>query len=205
MEYVKIKDNIVVELISTSKKPNGAWREVKLNGGLHIGDDIRMFDKDWNLRPTKELVDEGFIELAIASDEDFFPKGTVLQKVENDEIVPKTDYDFAKEGVITLGDMQYLDDDKKTVETADSIEHLLELNKISKKDARLLKEKEVRAYRNGLLEDLDVVVMNPLRWKSLSETEQVNIATYRQSLLDITDQDEFPWNIQWPHKPSTLY
>ena len=65
----------------------------------------------------------------------------------------------------------------------------------------LLEEATVEAnmQRKYLLETIvDPLVMNPLRWADLTAQEQERVKTYRQALLDITDQDGFPHNIEWP-------
>lgn len=65
---------------------------------------------------------------------------------------------------------------------------------------------DARLRREGALEfEVDPFVSNPLRWESLSEAEQAEVRTYRQALLDVTDQSGFPSNISWPSKPSVLY
>lgn len=58
-----------------------------------------------------------------------------------------------------------------------------------------------RAHRASLLQGVDVIVSNPLRWASYSEEQQSVIAEYRQDLLDITDQEGFPTTIVWPESP----
>lgn len=58
-----------------------------------------------------------------------------------------------------------------------------------------------RNERTRLLQYLDYIVSNPLRWASYSEEQQAVIAKYRQDLLDITDQEGFPTNIVWPQSP----
>ena len=62
MEYIRIKNNIIVDLVSCSEKPAGDWKEVNLEGGLHVGDDIRMFDSSWSLRPEAELIKDGLLQ-----------------------------------------------------------------------------------------------------------------------------------------------
>lgn len=45
---------------------------------------------------------------------------------------------------------------------------------------------KLRELRNGILtNDVDPIVSNPLRWASLSETEQQAWTSYRQALLDL--------------------
>ena len=204
MEYIRIKDNIVVELISAPKRPTGTWKEVSLHGGIHIGDDIRMFDDKWNLKPISQLVKENLIELQKSDGTDGLPAGTVLQKIENDSLVYKSDYDFAKEGVIELETMQYLDDKEKTIKTAVSIDDLVKVGKITKQEAQKLQKDEARKKRDDLLDELDFVVMNPLRWNSFSSSQQEDIAVYRQKLLDVPQQEDFPNSISWPLKASCL-
>jgi len=73
-------------------------------------------------------------------------------------------------------------------------------------DIRTDKEKatEIRLQRNSLLESLvDPLVSNPLRWGDLTETEKAEIATYRQELLNITEQASFP-EVTWPTQPQLL-
>ena len=59
-----------------------------------------------------------------------------------------------------------------------------------------------RAMRNRILEELDRVVSNPLRWAELSESGQQDYVRYRQELLDIPQQDQFPTSITWPTPPA---
>ena len=55
-------------------------------------------------------------------------------------------------------------------------------------------EDEVRSKRDNLLAETD--------WCANSDVIMSDdMATYRQALRDITDQDGFPTNITWPTKP----
>lgn len=58
-----------------------------------------------------------------------------------------------------------------------------------------------RRKRNNLLKQT-VDVINPLRWETFSEEERDAWREYRQALLDIPQQPEFPKKIDWPEKPS---
>jgi len=57
---------------------------------------------------------------------------------------------------------------------------------------------EVRAERDRLLSNMDVVVSNPLRWADLGSTKQNEWSTYRMALLDVPQQSGFPSTVTWP-------
>lgn len=60
----------------------------------------------------------------------------------------------------------------------------------------------VRGMRgNKLATEVDPVVMNSLRWNSMTANQQQAWADYRQALLDIPQQAGFPNNVTWPSKP----
>lgn len=61
---------------------------------------------------------------------------------------------------------------------------------------------DLRAIRDRLLlEEVDPIVSNPLRWADLTTEQQNAWAAYRRALLDITDQAGFPHSVTWPTKP----
>jgi len=60
---------------------------------------------------------------------------------------------------------------------------------------------QARQKRDALLQELDSIVGNPLRWASFSTEQQTVWATYRQALLDVPQQYSFPNTITWPTKP----
>lgn len=53
----------------------------------------------------------------------------------------------------------------------------------------------IRRQRNRLLSDCD--------WTQLPDApvDATSWTTYRQSLRDISSQENFPWNVIWPEKP----
>jgi hypothetical protein len=60
----------------------------------------------------------------------------------------------------------------------------------------------VRAQRDSLLvNEVDPIVSNPLRWADLTTEQQNAWAAYRTALLNITDQAGFPHSVTWPTKP----
>ena len=49
---------------------------------------------------------------------------------------------------------------------------------------------------------VDPIVSNPLRWASFSDAKKAEWTTYRQALLDLPDQSEFPSSVTWPTTPT---
>ena len=62
-------------------------------------------------------------------------------------------------------------------------------------------EEQVRYKRSVLLSELDVIVSNPLRWEAFSSSYVEALKGYRLALLDITDQEGFPADVEWPEIP----
>lgn len=65
-------------------------------------------------------------------------------------------------------------------------------------------EAAIRAERDRRLRLCDK--MSPMRWNVLTEEERATWAAYRQALLDIPEQDGFPWggvvdSAPWPEIP----
>jgi hypothetical protein len=60
---------------------------------------------------------------------------------------------------------------------------------------------EARDKRDGLLHELDAIVSNPLRWAEFDEATKQALAAYRQALLDVPQQEGFPYEIDWPENP----
>lgn len=198
MEYIKVEDNIVVELVSCRDELDGDWIPVDIDGGLQVGDDVRMYDKKWRLRRDEDIMNEGLIDLAKAQDHPLVPDGTIIEKVVDGEIVHKTKYDYVKEGTLELGAREYINHQEKDVVVAGSVEELMEHRDLDSKTADSLKAEDVRRERDNLLLSLDNIVTNPLRWESLNNTQKKKHKTYRQKLLDLPEQKGFPWDVEWP-------
>jgi hypothetical protein len=58
-----------------------------------------------------------------------------------------------------------------------------------------------RNDRDSRLRYLDTIITNPLRWAAYSSEQQTVIAKYRQDLLDVPQQANFPTEITWPTSP----
>jgi hypothetical protein len=63
---------------------------------------------------------------------------------------------------------------------------------------------QVRWQRDNLLQQLDSIVGNPLRWASFSTDQQTELSNYRQALLDVPQQTGFPDTVDFPVKPTIL-
>ena len=60
----------------------------------------------------------------------------------------------------------------------------------------------LRAQRDQkLVEELDPLVTNPLRWGELTDAKQAEWTQYRTDLLNLPDQSGFPNSVSWPTKP----
>ena len=60
----------------------------------------------------------------------------------------------------------------------------------------------IRAERDmKLTTEVDPIAGNALRWAALTAEQQQSWADYRQSLLDISQQSGFPYEVLWPVKP----
>jgi len=52
-----------------------------------------------------------------------------------------------------------------------------------------------------LVEEVDPIVSNVLRWNDMTDAKRTEWTNYRQALLDIPQQEGYPNNITWPTKP----
>ena len=63
-------------------------------------------------------------------------------------------------------------------------------------------EANLRSQRDQkLVEELDPIVTNPLRWAELTSDKQTEWTQYRTDLLNVPQQSGFPTNVTWPEKP----
>ena len=53
-----------------------------------------------------------------------------------------------------------------------------------------------------LIEFVDPLVTNPMRWDALTDEERSQWTTYRQDLLDMPQQPDFPDKVTWPIPPA---
>jgi len=60
-------------------------------------------------------------------------------------------------------------------------------------------EREIRD--RILVEEVDPIVSNALRWNDMTDAKRTEWTNYRQALLDVPAQAGYPDNITWPTKP----
>ena len=61
----------------------------------------------------------------------------------------------------------------------------------------------LRAQRDQkLVEEVDPIVTNPLRWAELTDAKQAEWTQYRTDLLNLPEQSGFPNTVTWPTKPT---
>ena len=53
-----------------------------------------------------------------------------------------------------------------------------------------------------LVEEVDPIVTNPLRWAELTDVKQAEWTQYRTDLLNLPAQAGFPNTVTWPTKPT---
>ena len=58
--------------------------------------------------------------------------------------------------------------------------------------------KQIRVDRGDRLTEVDAVAGNALRWAALDADTQAAWALYRQELLDVPQQEDFPNDVLWP-------
>ena len=61
-------------------------------------------------------------------------------------------------------------------------------------------EEDKRSLRDVLLEETDWIV---IKYLDIGEPVPQEWSDYRQALRDITEQDGFPGNVDWPEEPAT--
>jgi|SRR5690606_778961 len=186
MEFAQVIENKVVCIIDTDRRDLGPeWVAVRGFDPIQDGDDFRHFHTNGKRKSSKELVEEGLIEIA------------PHQILDGDVIRDKTPYEQVVAGLRSLQPHEYLDDEKKTVNTG-SLKYLRDTGKITDAQYNEMLAEDIRELRNIRLQELDRIVTNPLRWESMSDEDKTKLRTYRQALLDITKQETFPFQVEWP-------
>jgi len=122
----------------------------------------------------------------------------------SDDEIPNLDQFFVIEGALDYN--QYVKDGQIKTQGADpsngmikyEFNHALESWQI---DLETTVENH-RALRNEMLKAIDAV--SPVRYNSLTQQQQQELADYRQALLAVPQQAGFPLTTDWPCKPTWL-
>jgi hypothetical protein len=77
---------------------------------------------------------------------------------------------------------------------------VVDLNEQEKAVVRQNLSEQVKLERDNLLKS-NVDSINSIRWASFSTEVQDSWIKYRQALLDVPQQANFPENVSWPIKP----
>ena len=128
---------------------------------------------------------------------------------ENVENIPTTNLDLSIHAVQWYGDHGEVEYNDRNEEITDFSEFDAIINDRDKEIDRLTQEaldnepseeEKDRSQRNMLLEQTDWIVV---KYLDIGEPVPQEWSDYRQALRDITEQDGFPGNVDWPEEPTT--
>ena len=128
---------------------------------------------------------------------------------ENVENIPTTNLDSSIHAVQWYGDHGEVEYNDRNEEITDFSEFDAIINDRDKEIDRLTQEaldnepseeEKDRTQRGSLLEETDWIV---IKYLDIGEPVPQEWSDYRQALRDITEQDGFPGNVDWPEEPTT--
>lgn len=122
-----------------------------------------------------------------------FPEGIDIIEVDDDA------YAIVSQ---TVGQLKFRVENNKIVPIPDkpSEFHTWDWTTLTWNQDVALAEKSVRTKRMALLNNT-VDKINAVRWATMSESKRKEWDEYRTALLDITEQEGFPFNVIWPTVP----
>ena len=133
------------------------------------------------------------IEYNLSTHNKTIPEGYVRVKLQTPNYGNKKPYLYeVKEGLPELIDGEY-------TQTWTFKPHSLE----KLEQNRIQLAYQIRLERDQLLQDSDKKVIVDI-WEKYSPIEKEQISNYRQSLRDLTDQENFPISVEWPLEPSSF-
>lgn len=121
MIFARIEEGIIVERISCAVVPQGSGWEQETKGTSRIGERREVWDEDWNERRLSDLVAKGladipegfklndagteFVEMTEAEKITAgILKPTEREKIADGKIVPKTQAELLKDGLVSAKD-----------------------------------------------------------------------------------------------------
>ncbi len=66
---------------------------------------------------------------------------------------------------------------------------------------RAQEAQKVRAYRDKLLNDCDLIHCNAANWAAMGGAQKTAWQEYKQNLRDVTAQEGFPYHVAFPTRP----
>ena len=212
-KYIRVQNNIIKEITisSAGSLEEKGYIPVSSIRDIHVGADVRMYDKDWKKRPLVELVEDGFESLRVMEESNPLgvPAGTPRQRIVDGEIIDLTKYDFVVEGLAELENHEYIDHEKREIIEldpnggSDTDYRLFELGRITEEERLIRAARRVRWKRDSLIKEID--------WRynryyseqrqGLDPTDDITkLDAYIQALRDIPQQEGFPEIITWPEE-----
>lgn len=204
---ILIEDDIVIDVVSTNDIEEYLERgyiEVPCNTDVTLDSNIKHYNKDYMLKSLQEIVNQGDYEFAKQGPNDYYPEGTIMEKLENGHIVPKTEYDFYKEGLRELFIMERVCEKTKTIQLITNEDKSLDMGEITPEHHKDIKVEKYRQYRDFLLRRIDELTNMTLLWEGVSEEEKEEVKEFRLALLDVPQQEGFPLDAVFPEVPNVI-
>ena len=135
------------------------------------GQDIREFDKDFNLKPDIVRMKEGYLDI---------PKGKKLNS-DATELIDKTLKEKINDKEIVLNENEIYDDSIQEIR-AKKYSELFSSNLLSLEDYI---QDTIRPIRNDKLNECDLVYCNAERWSTYTDEQKSKWRKYKQTLRDL--------------------
>lgn len=192
MQYVEIKDGVIVAHYCAKTVPNGNKYRKVTNFTATVGAPVDQIDNDGRLFTKEEIVSKGI--LSVGDNESVCYNGTKYF-VQPD--YREKNYWYKETGRKVSFKIGQKPDDTMTDVTRDDPES--EWNGDGWEVPTEILKARVRYKRDSLLLQTDYVLMPDYPCSNKGD-----FMAYRQELRDITKQEGFPKIVQWPTKPSVV-
>jgi len=185
MIYIALKDNKIV-FVCESDSEKGVIASLQYEGITDyteiktipneyfqgkVGNDIREFDKDFNLKPDIVRMKEGYLDI---------PKGKKLNS-DATELIDKTLKEKINDKEIVLNEYEIYDDSIQEIR-AKKYSELFSSNLLSLEDYI---QDTIRPIRNDKLNECDLVYCNAERWSTYTDEQKSKWSIYKQTLREL--------------------
>lgn len=194
MFYITVENDIITDFFCSSGKPENNYIEVPEKFEGKKGDNINLFNDKFEIRPFKELIDEGLLTL----------KGN--QKLDGNYIIEKPLQEQVDDGFLILENYQKIENNQIVNK---SLDELFSDKVIPELEYKEKKASIIRSERNSIINSLAWIRQRHIDEQLIGNTtlteEQYKIyLKYIQKLRDITKQTKFPLEVIWPMKPDFI-